>query len=424
MMTSNTEISLFRVAVFDVLKSPGKQQPFVLLQPNPRLQDVLTGSLTSLPNIDSAYVGLVKETGSLFAMTPDHFPLVMFGDTNSDHEDTRLIGGPSVGRSPETDRYTYEDLNSNPQTKRPGRICGNGSPDRRCLTGVRRLGDDSRSRISGQLDGPPSVALPPLNHDDPPIVPGAYSWGNNSIFPPWSLGNDGSSASGQNMTLGLSQSSVSFFAALTLILLWVLLLPQFLLIKFRTRRSGPPLSPPTLTNIEEKETPTIASPADQSLSIPLPEEISAAEPSTALPNGIISTQVSSPLPTATSGFDSLENGFADIVHEVNGGEDSGHDGDASPAPGKRKNRRGNRGKRKKVTSAVGEEGECEHESEKVADVVQDPVEVESPAIGPDHPPSLVTSSTPNSTLVKPSLVVSDTILGESELYECLTLLSY
>ncbi|KIK68343.1 hypothetical protein GYMLUDRAFT_237414 [Collybiopsis luxurians FD-317 M1] len=84
------------VATFDVLRRPAlvphpNHDPdfhtFVLLQPQPSLTD-FHPSLShanspelsaSLPNSDSAYVGLVEETGSLFAMSPKRFPFFAFG---------------------------------------------------------------------------------------------------------------------------------------------------------------------------------------------------------------------------------------------------------------------------------------------------------------------------------------------------------
>ena len=47
----------------------------------------------NFPNRDSAYVGLVEETGSLFAMTPRLFPLVVFADDVHD-VCPELIDGP------------------------------------------------------------------------------------------------------------------------------------------------------------------------------------------------------------------------------------------------------------------------------------------------------------------------------------------
>src|SRR5438034_6292603 len=84
-----------------------------------------------LPNLDSAYVGLIEETGSLFAMTPDHFPLVVFGDANA-HERDRLIEPSSAGGGPE---LSAEAIRRARELKRQ---CRNGSADRRCLTGARR----------------------------------------------------------------------------------------------------------------------------------------------------------------------------------------------------------------------------------------------------------------------------------------------
>jgi serine/threonine-protein kinase/endoribonuclease IRE1 len=57
---------------------------FVLLQPRPQLSAILpklthATSMDQLPHLQSAYIGLVEETGSLFAMSPDRFPLVVFG---------------------------------------------------------------------------------------------------------------------------------------------------------------------------------------------------------------------------------------------------------------------------------------------------------------------------------------------------------
>ncbi|KAJ3837019.1 hypothetical protein EV361DRAFT_847381 [Lentinula raphanica] len=82
------------VATFDVLKRPAPQSPlhndpafhtFVLLQPQPLLSDFhpslshANAPNSLLPNSDSAYVGIVEETGSLYAMSPKGFPFVAFG---------------------------------------------------------------------------------------------------------------------------------------------------------------------------------------------------------------------------------------------------------------------------------------------------------------------------------------------------------
>uniref|UniRef100_A0A0W0FF95 non-specific serine/threonine protein kinase n=1 Tax=Moniliophthora roreri TaxID=221103 RepID=A0A0W0FF95_MONRR len=105
------------VATFDVFRRRGnndnspvgavdndsESHTFVLLQPQPSLTDIHpsldlslyqsapasedggegSGSQTPLtnilPNADSAYVGILEETGSLFAMSPETYPLVAFG---------------------------------------------------------------------------------------------------------------------------------------------------------------------------------------------------------------------------------------------------------------------------------------------------------------------------------------------------------
>ncbi|KAJ4490008.1 hypothetical protein J3R30DRAFT_3746954 [Lentinula aciculospora] len=91
------------VATFDVLKRPASPsqlhdfQTFVLLQPQPSLSDFhpsLPHTNTPnalLPNSDSAYVGIVEETGSLFAMSPKGFPFVAFG--GSDGRTRKMIDG-------------------------------------------------------------------------------------------------------------------------------------------------------------------------------------------------------------------------------------------------------------------------------------------------------------------------------------------
>ncbi|KAJ7809386.1 hypothetical protein B0H14DRAFT_2608098 [Mycena olivaceomarginata] len=70
------------VAIFDVLQDP-THNTFVLLQPRLQLSAILPNLaqnplMDHLPHLESAYVGLVEETGSLFAMSTDRFPLIAF----------------------------------------------------------------------------------------------------------------------------------------------------------------------------------------------------------------------------------------------------------------------------------------------------------------------------------------------------------
>ncbi|KAH7869526.1 uncharacterized protein C8R40DRAFT_739048 [Lentinula edodes] len=93
------------VATFDVLKRPASTQlhnapdfhTFVLLQPQPSLSDFhpslshANAHNALLPNSDSAYVGIVEETGSLFAMSSNGFPFVAFGGSDGGKARTRKM---------------------------------------------------------------------------------------------------------------------------------------------------------------------------------------------------------------------------------------------------------------------------------------------------------------------------------------------
>ena len=134
----------YSVAVFDVVKSARRPSPFVLLQPHLRLQDIFPSTRRDYPIDDeTAFVGLVPGTGSLYALSPYHFPLVAF----SEPEPTKRVEGIE-GRLVWTEDGMLQ--------------CFEGTTDRRCLTGVRGLRADSRSRLARLLDGVPGPATPPL----------------------------------------------------------------------------------------------------------------------------------------------------------------------------------------------------------------------------------------------------------------------
>lgn len=133
------------VAVFDVVKSARKQSPFVLLQPRLRLQEIFPSAIhqRDYPDDETAFVGQVPGTGSLFALSPDHFPLVAFSESAPTQ---RIEGSEGVIVSGEHGRLR----------------CAEGTTDRQCLTGVRALRADSRSRLARLLDGVPGPATSPL----------------------------------------------------------------------------------------------------------------------------------------------------------------------------------------------------------------------------------------------------------------------
>ncbi|KAF8208277.1 hypothetical protein K438DRAFT_320752 [Mycena galopus ATCC 62051] len=169
------------VAIFDVLRSP--QNTFVLLQPRPRLSAILshltqTTSMDQLPHLNSVYIGLVEETGSLFAMSPDRFPLVVFSggrtnrvkviDAGTDEELQEL--------PPDLDAVTAERKRREKAMKERNYgstddrclVSSSLYTDRGCLVGIRPLqggdGDGPEMRFKRLLDGVPSV---PSEHKGP-----------------------------------------------------------------------------------------------------------------------------------------------------------------------------------------------------------------------------------------------------------------
>ncbi|KAJ7798730.1 hypothetical protein B0H14DRAFT_3543993, partial [Mycena olivaceomarginata] len=161
------------VAIFDVLRSPARDTFFVLLQPRPLytiLRNLvhttsmdqliwakqLTGYpdhmswMDRLPHLDSVYVGLVGATGSLFAMSPDRFPLVAVSGAGQGRVklETALAGGEPKQRS-----YGSEDEGG-------AERCLDRSSRRR-LVGMHPLeaGDEDgpQYRLKQLIDGVPGV---------------------------------------------------------------------------------------------------------------------------------------------------------------------------------------------------------------------------------------------------------------------------
>lgn len=170
----------------------------MLLQPRLSLQDLLpnvdlaaAAKEERLPNLDAAYVGMVEETGSLYVLSPDRYPLVVFGDTNTFDEQHgygaeygvgrtagRLIdpppglglGGEHSGHadSPD-DRDFAPDVDSIARFMKRKKLCrepGAAAKDKRCWTGVRRM---ESSRLSRLLDGAATVPLPYTPEADPDL---------------------------------------------------------------------------------------------------------------------------------------------------------------------------------------------------------------------------------------------------------------
>ena len=135
------------VAIFDVVKSARRTSPFILLQPRLHLQDIIPRQ-REYPDDETAFVGLVSETDSLFALGPGNFPLVAFSGPVSAQKVESI-----EGTSDEGVLISHEDSRLQ---------CYEGTTDRRCQTGVRALRADSASRLARLLDGVPSPPAPPL----------------------------------------------------------------------------------------------------------------------------------------------------------------------------------------------------------------------------------------------------------------------
>ena len=213
-----------RVTVLDVVKAPGRQTPMVLLQPSPRLQDVFpsmdlsnTAKLNhQLPNLDSAYVGVLEESGSLFAMSSDRFPLVAFGDANPAHP---LID-PPPGTPIPTGAIPKSTVDEITKARKLRELCDKGVFNPRCLTGIRKLESSSRSRLSRLLDAAPVAQAPQSTAKAFPTPPSIQGPGDNrslvNILSPWPPGQ----APGQHLQ---STLPLWLFVLLSTILGWVVI---------------------------------------------------------------------------------------------------------------------------------------------------------------------------------------------------------
>lgn len=137
------------------------------MQPTPRLQDFIPqfdlGSVGH--DLEATFIGLVESNGSLFAMSPEHFPLVVFHQQRN-HAFTRSLPSshrPTIDAPPGEVRLEddlYSDLPDLPDDidgvsrllKEHERCKGsNGHWDRSCLTGKRPVESSGSSRVSRLL---------------------------------------------------------------------------------------------------------------------------------------------------------------------------------------------------------------------------------------------------------------------------------
>ncbi|KAJ7326446.1 ribonuclease 2-5A-domain-containing protein [Mycena albidolilacea] len=138
-------------------------------------------SMDQLPHLQSAYIGLVEETGSLFAMSPDRFPLVVFGGGGGarKHRVIKVIDEGPRELPSDVDAVTEERKRRGKAMKErnygseDARCLDRSSlyTDRRCLVGIRPLeggdGDGPENRLKRLIDGAPTVGLQAVMHWDP-----------------------------------------------------------------------------------------------------------------------------------------------------------------------------------------------------------------------------------------------------------------
>jgi len=398
------------VAIFDVVRSANKEEPFVLLQPRPRLEDGLT-NMNKLPTFASAYVGLVQETGSLFAMSAEQFPLVAFTDSNEDVHVLSSNNG-AVGES----------------IRKP---CRNGASDRECLTGNRQL-EESSWPWRNLLDGVPSVTPPPnagagigMSMSEPNRFQQLVD--NASIVPPsWTWAGDrrplSTLLSLEDQPHGMSiLASILFTACLSAMWLYRKIKPGRFSVNVvdkgvkDTQSADDGMKHAEIVPAETVDSngthalvnklQDITPPAPKAvpfLRLPLPPPQSAS----LISDGYVFLE-------GDSGSDNNNNtksihaglGTVQPSEDLMEGDDSEREGEGTP--GKRKGpKKKRRGKKKKASAVNGLEDEDGDKEKERADNAQG---MQEPKIA--SPSSLVISPTPKAEPVGSSLIVSDTILG-------------
>lgn len=374
------------VAVFDVLSSPQKPDPFVLLQPR---ADFLRGSDVSSLDIDTAYVGLVDETKSLYVMGVDHFPLTAFGDTEFNH---KLI----------------ESVDGITRRRKMVELCERDPGNTQCLTGKRHLDSSLNNK---QLPGVPGAMLPPSDNSNPPIdaveaMPTLSDPGDNTSMTvpgwmPWS----GTSSGAHTKVLGLA-SPISTIGSMMLVTAFA----AGFIFRSKLPRMRLHMAPATVSvpsSIDEKTYGDATTSPHSDTPVVHAMEISPA-PSKPAPVTINSGPMLSPDDTPSHVLQP-PNHYAEpeqfdtpstTVLDIGEAEDS----DRETATPKKRPRRGRRGKKGKGT-ATAVNGIWDDHDDKDAN---------------GHvPEAVVKDNIPSPTLVVPqapqaaisSLVVSDTILG-------------
>jgi serine/threonine-protein kinase/endoribonuclease IRE1 len=355
--------------------------------------------MKSLPNLESAYVGMVEESDSLFAMSPSRFPLLAFGD-----ETQHASRGIDPSWKEEEDVPTnvdditrarklreYEER----RARETSRCLSSEGFDARCLVGIHKLeggtGEGAESRMRRLLDSSPTA-------EKEEELPTKYATPEPRETPENATLSGWPSATAYVLPFLNVESPLSFAVSAA----WIAALAAVVFSIGKQRGSQA-----ILANNSKPSSPAAAAngyvspPIDQPVPVPVPEE---AE--------IVTVNVSDVPPTPTPATPKL-NGKAVPDDAAEAGDDSDNEDESkedenSAAVKKKSNRRGKRGKKKKQQS-----GSSQEESLKTGNGAAPEPEQQSP--------SLIIAKAEPPVATAPSLIVSDSILGKFYLrfkYRC------
>ena len=391
----------FSVAVFDVLRgsTPLQNHPhaFVLLQPRPRLQDTILGDKKI--EARSTYVGMVEETGSLYALSPSQFPFVGWGLMGQNRRGRHIDGRTDLEISSDTKKEETDIA----------QLCEENPSDRRCLLGLHLVesGNGHEDRMKRLLEGPKSSVFGLVPGAMKSQSPGQGKWLDRGALDIRVVGSiDSVPANGSDApTAQPSPPSRSTVLEAAGISIFFGLLSIWFLFK-RVKGKDVPKPSPVPTPAEPVLPPTPVLPVPpQAIGEPISE-----------PPTTVEKEAASEASTGVS--DEWVKVRTEPAAPPEDGDDTDREGEvdqeATPTPGRRKPRRGKRGKKKKKDLTVAptdEEGEGTQSPPPETPTPQPPVEETVHNVTPQS--SLILTPPPPVAEASTSLTVTDHILGKT-----------
>jgi serine/threonine-protein kinase/endoribonuclease IRE1 len=284
-------------------------------------------------NPQAAFIGLVGD--SLFAMSPERYPLVMFDDARNGHL-RPTVGAPHASweKMTEVDKLT--------EHRKWKKLCGVGkSMDPRCLTGVCSLELTGQSRLRRLLEGPDAIP-------ESATTVGAHVIVDAISIVPEEFPSETATTGGLD-TLNRLVSSEHFAYGITLSLLTAVLFLLFMLMRNQTSPTPPQIIHKSFDQVHSPPEAYVDLTSNAAHHIPLTilEKSSVTELKTPIPK-MTPSSFQLPYPTDSSTKDKT-------VYE--GGKENG---EVPATPGKRRpTRRGRRGKKKGAVGNGGTGGEEE-----------------------------------------------------------------